>query len=497
MRHAKIAAMTGLLVSTALATLTTPAARAEASFAVPRAELIARIKNIGLLPLEMEEAIPNPDVIASRLEGYVTERLQTCGFTVVAPAEMRAIRARAWATLGGVYDPMTGLPIPERLAALREFSTQEYRMQHPVDATLRLVIVRRRAKFEMGWSEWDGVRERVTSNSGIADVMLRGMEKGIQPGEEVPALSLAVSLVDAHGETLFKGVGGLLLLAYPTTVVGTLLDYDLGAVDPKFSLGDPAIAARALSVALDPLITGTVLHKSLEFKLPPPRNSPTRHATLPDLRRDHRRVALATLEIPAPLQQGERVQARYRTILTTKFTALGFEVVGGNDFDGLWAAERSAAGGLYDPFTGLPDLDKLNTALARVLAALRERYHMTGVIMPSIVPRKAPFNEGYAHWDGVSEPVTGGGSLLFNASIFNPNIGYSGQLEANSLKLRVLDGTGQVLYQGLGGVQLTEHLDHGQSVLVPESSLFADPARDAVALDAALHELAQNSNKQD
>src|SRR5258706_7738911 len=103
------------------------------------------------------------------------------------------------------------------------------------------------------------------------------------------------------------------------------------------------------------------------------------------------------------------------------------------------------------------------------LATLRERYDMASVIMPSIVPRKAPFKEGYAHWDGVSEPVTGGGSLLFNSSIFNPNIGYSGQLEANSLKLRVLDGTGKLLYQGLGGVQLTEHLDHGQLVLVPES----------------------------
>lgn len=495
MRQARIAALPVLLVSMALATLAPTAATAEASFAVPRSELITRIKSIGLMPLELEAAVPNPDEVASKLEGYVMERLQACGFTVVAPGEMRAIRARARTSLGGIYDPMTGLPNPERLAALQEFSTQEYRMQHPVDATLRLVVVRRRARFDMGWSEWDGVRERVTSNSRFADLMLQGMEKGIQRGEEVPALSLAVNLVDAHGETLYKGVGGLLLLAYPTTVSGTLLDYDLGAVDPKFSLEDPAIAARALSVALDPLTAGAAPHKSLEFKLPKPRNSPTRRATLPELRRAHRRLALATLEIPAPIQQGERVQARYRKILTAKFTALGFEVVGGNDFDGLWVAERSAGGGLYDPFTGIPDLDKINRALARVLATLRERYDIAGVIMPGIVPRKALFNEGYAHWDGVSEPVAGGGSVLFNASIFNPEIGYSGQLEANSLKLRVLDGTGQVLYQGLGGVQLTEHLDHGQSITVSESSLFADSARDSAALDAALHELAQNSNQ--
>jgi hypothetical protein len=482
--------MPALLVSMALAIVAASAASAEAGSETPRAGLSARIKTIGLMPLEMEEAIPNPDDVASRLEGEITARLQTAGFTVVPASEMRAIRARAVASLGGVYDSMTGVPNRERLAALQEFSTQEYRMQHPVDATLRPAIVRRRARFDMGWSEWDGVRERVTSKSGITDVMLQGMEAGMQPGEELPALSLTVSLVDAHGENVYRGVGGLLLLAYPTTMSGTLLDYDLGAVDPKFGLADPAIAARALSVALDPLlITGWVLHKNLEFKLPQPKNSPTRPATLADLRRDHKRLAVATLEMPAPIEQGERVQTRYRKILAAKFTALGFEVVGGDDFDGLWAAERSAAGGFYDPLTGLPDLGKLNTALARVLATLRERYEMAGIIMPAMVPRKAISKDGYAHWDGVSEPVSGGGSVLFNSSIFNPDIGYTGELEANSLKLRVLDGTGQVLYQGLGGVQLTQHLDHGRSLLVPEASLFADAKRDTGAVDAALHAL--------
>ena len=492
MSHAGIAAMPALLVSMALAIAATPLARADARL-VPLAERLSKIKTIGLMPLEMEEAIANPDEVAPRLEGYVTERLQTGGFTVVPASEMRAIRARALASLGGVYDPITGVPNRERLAALQEFSTQEYRMQHPVDATLRLVIVRRPARFEKGWCEWDGVRERVTSKSGIADAMVQGMEIGLQPGEDVPALSLAVTLVDAHGETVYMGIGGLLVLAYPSTVSGVLLDYDLGSVDPKFALGDPAVAARALSVALDRLITGADPHKSLEFKLPEPKSSPTRPVSLPDLHRAHRRVALATLELPAAVEQGENVQARYRKILAEKFTALGFEVVGGNDFDELWTTERSAAGGFYDPLTGLADLGKLNSARARVLATLHERYDVAGLITSTIVPRKASCKYGYAYWDRVSEPVSGGGSALYNSSVFNPEIGYTGDLDANSLKLRFLDGTGQVLYQGLGGVQLTKHLDHGRPVAVPGSSLFADPAHDAAAVGAALHELSQQS----
>jgi len=198
---------------------------------------------------------------------------------------------------------------------------------------------------------------------------------------------------------------------------------------------------------------------------------------------------------PPPLEQGERIQARYREMLTARFKALGFEIVGGNDFDGLWAAERTASGGFYDPFTGRPDLAKFNTALARVLATLHERYGVSCVIMPSIVPRKAPSSEGYARWDGVTESVNGGGSLVFNKSIFNPGLDYAGYLDANSLELRILDDAGQVLYQGFGGVQLTKHLDHGRFMRVPEPSLFADATRDTAAVNAALHGLAPPSSQ--
>jgi hypothetical protein len=205
---------------------------------------------------------------------------------------------------------------------------------------------------------------------------------------------------------------------------------------------------------------------------------------------EHPRLVLASLEIspPAP-EQVDRVRARYREILAARFTALGFELVGGSDFDGLWAAERSAAGGFYDPASGHPDLAKLDSSLARVLATLRQRYDAAGVIIPSIVPRRAPCSYGYARWDGVDESVSGGGSVLYNTSIFNPSIACAGQLDANSLRLRVLDITGQVLYQGFGGVQLTHHVTHGQLVPVPASSFFADAARDTAAVAAALHAL--------
>jgi hypothetical protein len=101
-----------------------------------------------------------------------------------------------------------------------------------------------------------------------------------------------------------------------------------------------------------------------------------------------------------------------------------------------------------------------------VLATLHERYGTAAVIMSAIVPRKAACKYGYAHWDGVSEPVSGGGSAFFNSSVFNPEINYTAQLEVNSLKLRFLDGTRQA-------------------------------AAAAAAVAAGLPELAQQSNKRD
>jgi hypothetical protein len=490
MKGSRLEALASLLTSAVLMLLTTEAPAANATFAVPRAELVTRIKTIGVMPSEVDEAVPNPDDIATRLEQDIEERLRRAGFTVVPASEMRAIRARGLATLGGLYDPMTGLLNREKLEALREFSTQEYRLHHAVDSTLQLGIVRRRARFSVGWSEWDGVRERVTSKSGLADVMSQGMETGIQISGPVPALSLAVSLVDAHGETVYTGMGGLLVLAYPAAT-DSLVDYNLSADSQDGGLSDPAITGRALTIAVDPLATGAVSDKPLQFKLAPtPKDSPARPVVVTALLQEHKRLVLASLEIPPPaLEQSERVQSRYREMLAAGFAALGFELVGGNDFDVLWAAERSSAGGFYDIATGHPDLAKLNSSLARVLATLHQRYDAAGAIIPSIVARRAACTYGYAHWDGVDESVSGGGSLLFNSSIFNPSIGYAGLLDANSLRLRLLDIDGKVLYQSFGGVQLTRHLDRGRLVPVTASSLFADAARDTGAVGAALHAL--------
>ena len=72
-------------------------------------------------------------------------------------------------------------------------------------------------------------------------------------------------------------------------------------------------------------------------------------------------------------------------------------------------------------------------------------------------------------------------------SIFNNNLSYSGELEAYSLKLQIIDDTGKVLFQGMGGVALTKHLEDGHPVPVPEP--FANAASGDAGVAVALRAL--------
>jgi len=490
MTDVRIVARYGWVASLALALLVAPANAANASFTIPRAQLLATIKTIGVMPVEVDESVPKPDELAARAEQEIAARLQGGGFTVVPASEMRSIRSRGAATLGGIYDPHTGLPNREKLQALQEFSEEECRNQHPVDAILQVSIVRRQADYATGWAEWDGVRERVALKGDVSDALMQGLLHTTNISRNVPALSLAVKLVNTQGETIYTGAGGLLLLAYPTSMTADLVSYDVGSAQADYSLDNPEFTARALNVALDPLASGAVPDKPLQFRVLPPAKNAGKPGMSAVKFRAHKRLVLASLEtLPPDFSRGDIVRARYRQVLTEKFTALGFQVVAGEDFDALWAAEQTGAGGFYDALTGHLDSAKLSASLTRVLTRLREHHDFDGVIMPAIVPRKAPFSNGFAHWDTVSESVSGGGSSLYNSSIFNPNLAYSGDLDANSLRLRILDDTGEVLYESHGGIELTQHVDHGRLMLVSEAALFTDPARDTLAVDAALHEL--------
>jgi hypothetical protein len=457
-------------------------------FAVPRAQIMTGIQTVGVMPLSVANEVPDPEAVGSRYEAEIVRRLQGAGFSVVPPAAMREIQEKMKATLGGLYDPMTGAPIKERVEAFNEFSTTEYLATHKVDAILRPLIRVRTAHFAGNSAHWDGATDGSSGRSGFANFMMD--MTGASVVGTVPALSLVVRLSDAGGKVLYTAAGGLQVLGYARSDIHSLLvTVKQLDVDPKTIMTNPARDARALSLALDPLLLGTEPHPA---DIPSaPATSVGTHAAAalsrePLLAR-YPRLALAPLEL-SDIPQRDAVRVRYREALTRQLTQLGFQVVGTDEYGKLWEAERTAAGGYYDPFTGRPDEAKATAARARVLQELQAAYGPQAVVVVRVIPRTAPYSAGTAEWDGITQPVEVGTSRI--AAMFDPATNPGGRLAASSLELRILDPAGALLFEGIGGIELTEQVGNSRRASLPDSRLFVDRAADLRAVEVALAALA-------
>jgi hypothetical protein len=456
-------------------------------FTVRRAELISTVRTIGVMPITVSAEVPDAEGVATRYESDIVARLTSGGFSVVPPSAMREIRERARATLGGPYDPMTGDVIKERVAAFNEFSANEYRSKYKVDATLDPMIALRTIDFGYGYIQWDGIDDSVTGRSPWVDF--------VKPTEgiagQMPVLSFGVRLVDASGKVSYVGVGGLQVIGYWKNVAGAWgYKERMMMVEPKFIMTDPARDARALALALDPLIKGKISPLPKVARLPPPPPEPGGAGTpsREDLLARFPRLVLASLGLDG-IKQRDQVRLRYRELLTQKLTQLGFEVISGDDYDRLWEAERTAAGGYFDPFTGRLDVAKLKASRQRVLRSMPEGLAATAIVLPIVLDRQAEFSSGTAEWDGLNEPLTNRGWLT-RALTLDKTVQYSGALSAISLEVQIIDPAGERVFQGLGGIQLTGHFNPAGAERVAESELFSDPARDTRAIDIALAPLA-------
>jgi hypothetical protein len=483
--------MRGFVRTSLIALLAIPAARAAESptfhFTKPRVELREQIRTIGIMPMEIADVVPEAQAAAARerYESLVIERLAAAGFKIVSPGEMRAVRDSLRATLGGLYDPMTGDPIPDKIKAYEEFADNEYDAKHKVDGYLRLAIGVRRARVSGGQARWDGLAENDTGQSTTASFFTGTGGDGF-----TPALSFFVALLDRQRKPVYTGAGGVTLLGYTRNTLASVQNLD---VDPSMLLSDPRRDARAMSLALDALALEPDAPRSWTREPIPPLPVAAANAVGPlripreTLLAEHAKVVLAPLELGA-IEQRDAAQTRYRSLLEKELTRLGFTVVGADSYGSLWHEEQIAAGGFFDSDTGRPRTDAISAARTRIAGALAEKYGSQAVVIPTIVTRTASFAAGVAKWDGASEVSTGDKSRL--AAMFNPSAASSGEIDALSLEVRITDLAGRDLYESFGGVQLAARFQGGRFVPVPQSELFSDPKRDERATQVALEALA-------
>lgn len=250
-RCASVGLLTVALVPVAWAGNKDPA------FEVPREEIVARIKTIGVMPMITPSDLPNRADVERRYEAEVVTRLERAGFAVVKPDVMRVIRDRLRQSLGGLYNPLDGKPIEEKVKAFQEYSRSEYQTRNVVDGTLRIDIRERTADTESSRADWDGVREDI-GGSGFTALMTNTQVKG-----STPALSFVVRLFDKADKLLYAKAGGLQVLRYVTG--GQFGAFKQSRVDPEFLLTDPARDLRAWSIALDPLLAADTMPRDAKY----------------------------------------------------------------------------------------------------------------------------------------------------------------------------------------------------------------------------------------
>lgn len=478
LRLARLASLVALAAS--LAPAAWAGKKADPAFEVPREEIVARIKTIGVMPLEIPRDIPDAAGATQRYEAEVVGRLERAGFTVVKPEVMRVIRERLRQALGGLYDPLDGKPIEDKVKAYQDYVRNEYQTQHPVDGTLRIGIMVRRAPVYSNRAEWDDVKEGI-GNTGFAALLSGSSFSGT-----LPALSFVVRLRDNDGKLLYAKAGGLQILQY---LREGWLGVKQADVDPKALMTDPARDARAWAIALDPLLATDTLPKGV--KIAPAPAAPAGGGATPQSREDflarYGNVLLLPMEL-GPASKREDARQIFGELLQARLAALGVHVQLDPEYAARWEAEKTASGGFYDPFTGELDKSRLDAARARVLAQSLARYPAAAAIYPSIVTTTAPFQQGEASWDGAKQQAFEARSKLGN--IFNVAKTLVGHLDALSLHLRICDADGATIYEQSGGLQLAERVVDGKVLSYPEPELFADSARNAAAVERALQPLA-------
>src|SRR2546429_1494880 len=160
-----------------------------------------------------------------------------------------------------------------------------------------------------------------------------------------------------------------------------------------------------------------------------------------------KRIALAPIAVPPRLGVPEPAKLRVDALIETKLQEAGFATFPAREWGEVFTRTQQEVGGLFDPRTGDLDEAKVKTILARTIEDIRGRFQLDAVLLPRVQVVKANFVGAWARWDGVSDALASGLSVLATS-------GVSGTVPALSLVVSIASPDGLALYRRGAGVQL-------------------------------------------
>lgn len=112
-------------------------------YRVPKETLVQRVHVIALTPVALPASVTDPGTPAAAIEALIAQQLEAKGYRVVPSAEWSKIWGEMAKQVGGVYDPITGIPDPKKRNAAFDFTMRELARRHGVDAMAWLSVDQR------------------------------------------------------------------------------------------------------------------------------------------------------------------------------------------------------------------------------------------------------------------------------------------------------------------------------------------------------------------
>lgn len=197
-------------------------------------------------------------------------------------------------------------------------------------------------------------------------------------------------------------------------------------------------------------------------------------------------IALAPVLAPREIAAVNPSRGRFDSLLTADLRAAGFSIVPADSSLVLWTHVTDSLGGMFDPTTGVRDSAKFELARRLTMSALKQRFGADAWLHPRIVFAPAKFDAGTATWDGTKESYQSFGAKFLAAFLGTETYG---RTPALSFWVGLEDLTGRDLYVNQGGLQLFEKPRGRQFEPIASGELYADPARNAKAVQLALRAL--------
>jgi hypothetical protein len=124
-------------------------------YRIPREQFSAQVSRVALRPLRLPDGTPDAERLRAELEGLIAAELEKRGYTVVSSQVFAETWRRFARDLGGVYDPVSGMPDAQKYLLAQQHTVRELERTQKVDAVLSPSIALDAIPAYIGFWYWE------------------------------------------------------------------------------------------------------------------------------------------------------------------------------------------------------------------------------------------------------------------------------------------------------------------------------------------------------